>query len=848
MSKPKLFLIDANSFCYRAYYAVRNLSTSDGQPTNAVFGFVNMLKKILNKEKPEYLATCFDVSRKTFRQDKFTEYKVHRPAMPDDLKSQMPIIKEVIAAYNIPIFEMEGFEADDVIATLAKNLSNKNLDVYVVSQDKDILQIVDKHIKVYNPNKDGLIYKEDDIKTRFKISPDKIADLIGLMGDATDNIPGVRGIGEMTAIKLLEEFGSLDNLYKNINKVKSEKLRELLLKHKNEAIMSKELALLDKKVPIEFEIEGLKVKDPDYDKLVELFKKLEFKSLLRELPGMETKNDSINATSLDEKNVCEEFLKDFRRENKELAFLIALQDSSLKLVISGLKNDACSLDFKNISFMKPILEDEKISKIVQDLKTTLIALRDYGVDLKGDVFDVMLAAYLIDPAKNKYDIEDLTWEYLEKTSLRVKTALLTKLKPALEEILKEREQLDLFCKVEIPLAKVLAAMQITGIAIDNQLLADLSKKLDERLKKLISAIYRDAGDEFNINSPKQLSVILFEKLKLPVIKKTKTGFSTDEEVLRRLSDKHAIVGNILEYRQLMKLKTTYVDTLPELVNPNSGRIHTSFNQTVTETGRLSSSSPNLQNIPIKTDIGRQIRKAFVPGEKDFLLLSADYSQIELRILAHLSKDSALIKAFNEDKDIHTITASLIFNKKLDDINQKMRDTAKRINFGITYGMSSFGLAKDLAITQEEAQNFIDAYFLRYPKVKDYMQKQIKLANKEGFVKTLLGRRRYLPQIKSTNVNIRQFAERQAINTPVQGSAADLIKLAMIDIQKEIEEKKMGSRLLLQVHDELVFEFPKNEQEALIKSVRHIMENVLKLSIPIKVDIKTGKNWLEMEDQ
>jgi len=850
-----LFLIDANSFCYRAYYAIRNLSTSYGQPTNAIYGFTNMLKKILQKENPEYLGICFDVGRKTFRQEKFTEYKIHRPPMPDDLKSQISFIKEIICAYNIPIFEMEGFEADDVIATLARKLAKKKFDIFIVSQDKDILQLVDENIRVYNPNKDGaLIYDEKNVKERFQLGPKSIADLIGLMGDATDNIPGVKGIGEMTAVKLLSEFDNLDNLFNNLDKVKSDKLKELLLERKNEAIMSKELAKLDKDVPLDLDIDKLKLGEPDYEKLFELFKKFEFNSFLKELPERETKKESAKLVSLTDKDKINNLVKDFAKENSELAFSIVINGSALKAVFSGTKKVVYLIESENLKLLAPILQNKALKKIVYDFKTTLIMLQDRGLALDNNIFDIMLAAYLIDPSKTSYGLEDLSWEYLKTPpaklddGLSVNVRLFCELMPILEKILKERSQLDLFYNVEIPLARILSIMQTNGVKIDTGVLEKISKHINSRLDKLIEEIYEDAGEEFNINSPKQLAVILFENLKLPPVKKTKTGFSTDEEVLRKLTSKHRIAKNILEYRQLTKLKTGYVDSLPELVDPSTGRIHTSFNQTITETGRLSSSSPNFQNIPIKTDIGRQIRKAFIPGKDDYLLMSADYSQIELRILAHLSKDKSLIDAFKDDKDIHKLTASLIFDIKQQDVTDQMRDTAKRINFGIIYGMSSFGLAKDLGISQEEAQAFIDAYFLRYPKIKDYMQEQIKLAKKEGFVKTLLDRRRYLPQINNQNITIRQLAERQAINTPVQGSAADLIKLAMIDVQKEIENKKLESKILMQVHDELVFEFPKKEKESLRNLVKHVMEHALDLSVPIKVDIKVGKNWLEMSNE
>ena len=593
---------------------------------------------------------------------------------------------------------------------------------------------------------------------------------------------------------------------------------------------------------------------------IELFRKLEFKTWLKELSlpvrqaglpdsGQEHKIQTYSAEEGDEA------LRQISASKKEIVILV---DCSSE-VWPQVKLNGFYLSFKNsevgtlpptqINRLRQILEDEEISKITHDFKTLLIALKENHIEIKGKVFDTLLAAYLLDPAKVNFSLEELSWEYLGSYSNMqldetAKTDAVFKLKPILEAQLKEKELLELFFKVEMPLAAVLAGMELKGVKIDTGVLKELSVKMQTRTQELIEKIYALAQEEFNINSPKQLSRILFEKLKLPVVKKTKTGVSTDEEVLNKLASQHPLPAMLLEYRQLVKLTSTYIDALPELINPSTGRVHTSFNQTGTETGRLSSSSPNLQNIPIKTELGRRIRRAFVASNQNFSLLCADYSQIELRILAHLSGDENLIRAFKKDEDIHKLTASLIFNQKITEVTNEMRDTAKRVNFGIIYGISAYGLAKDLGVGQEKAQDFIDAYFLRYPKVRNLCDAQIKKARKDGFVTTILGRRRYLPQINSANNTLRQFAERQAINAPVQGSAADLIKLAMINIQRGLDRKKLQSRLTLQVHDELVFDCPDAEVNQMQELVRQTMENVLPLSVPVKVSITAGKNWLD----
>jgi len=843
MTKPKLFLIDATAFCYRAFYAIRGLSTSFGQPTNAIYGFINMLNKILKKKKPQFLAVCFDVSRDTFRLKKFAEYKIKRPPMPDDLSSQMPLIKEIISAYGITIFQEEGYEADDIIATLVEKAKEKGVSTTIISSDKDILQLVDEDITVFSPYKDeGIIYDEKKVSERFGIEPRMITDIIALMGDAVDNIPSVPGIGEKTAVALIREFGSLEKLLMNIDKIKSEKTRTAIKDNIDTIKLNKELAVLDKKMDLDFDLDKLKIAKPHYQDLFRLFKFLEFKTLLKDLEIKEDKSPDMEVAIL---------------EDEELKHLINPQDElilygeSLEGLVFYAKDKLFRLKHPDAN-LKNILSSTQIKKIGHDLKKIKVSLAKEDIALEGLCFDTMLAGYLINPSKSGYNLNDLALDYLGRFfkpgSLNNSEAIgiIKQLRPKLEKELRDKALFNLFTEIEMPLVEVLAQMELTGIKIDLEILNKLSKDLEKRLIKLIEDIYTASGTQFNINSPKQLRDILFEKLKLPIIKRSKTGPSTDEEVLRKLADKHKLPCFLLEYRQLAKLKSTYIDALPNLLNPKTRRIHTTFNQTATETGRLSSSGPNLQNLPIKTDLGKNIRRSVIAFTKDSYLLSCDYSQIELRILAHLSKDKNLISAFKNDKDIHRITASFIYGLEEKDITDSMRETAKRVNFGIIYGLTSFGLSRDLGISVDEAQGFIEAYFSRYPQVKDYVQEQITRTKKEGFVTTILGRRRYIPEINHKNQAIRLLAERQAINTPIQGSASDLIKLAMVRIYEQIKTKNLKTRMIIQIHDELVFDMPEEESEKFIDLTQDKMENVLELDVPIKVDIKKGKNWLEME--
>ncbi len=887
MAIKKLFLIDGNSFCYRAFFAIRNLSNSKGQPTNAVYGFITMLNRIIEEEKPDYLAVAFDLKGPTFRHNMYDKYKINRKPMPDELVTQLEPIKEILRAYNIKIFEKEGFEADDVLATLAKRLYSDRLDIYIVTGDKDTLQLVNDNIKVYNTHKEGLIYDRETVRKNFGVTPDKIVDLMALMGDTSDNIPGISGIGPKTAIALLNEFESLDNLFLNLDKIKNERLRDNLKKNKDNAILSRELAASKIDVPIEAALNDMQLGKPNREVLFNLFKELEFRNFLRDFAPESASEKDLDYRLIDKKADFDNFVKELK-ERKTFSFdfettsAYPMQAEVVGVSFSFKEKEAYYVAILNrgkylfepsyvFGLLKNIFEEPSYKKIGQNIKYEKIILKNMGIGLKGIYFDTMVASYLINPSKPNHNLDDIALEYLNtkitpiedlmdksKRQFSMSDADLEKVYKygcqdaditfRLYRILKDRLNhfgLDeLFFKIELPLIDVLAQMEINGVRLDTALLRKLSRELEEALNRLTGEIYEMAKTTFNINSPKQLAEVLFERLKLPVVKKTKTGFSTDVEVLEELAKTHPIAKSLLDYRELSKLKTTYADALPGLINPKTGRVHTSFNQTVAQTGRLSSSNPNLQNIPIKTQTGRKIRKAFIPESPSNLLISADYSQIELRILAHLSNDSALIEAFKNDLDIHAHTASLIFNVEEGLVSPKMRDIAKTVNFGIVYGMSPYGLSRDLGIDAQKAKEFIDSYFNRYPGVKAYIEEQIDFARKHGFVKTIFNRRRYIPDISSTNIQVRQFAERTAINTPIQGSAADLIKLAMIRICEILMAKKLNCKLILQVHDELVFDCSKGDIKKSELTIKDIMENVIKLKIPIKVSIKTADNWLD----
>lgn len=853
MPNPALYLIDATGLCYRAYYAMPALYSSLGQPTGAVFGFINILNKIL-KQDPEYLACCFDVSRETFRQKKYKEYKIHRPAMPDELSSQMNLIREAVSSYNVLASELEGYEADDLIATLAKKAREKSLEVVVVSSDKDLLQLVSDKVKVFDPKKDksGLLFDKAQVKEKFGIDPAQIVDYFSLTGDSADNIPGVKGIGDKTARALLSEFGSVDNLIAHPEKIGSNALRESILSHREQINLNRDLLKLNDGLDIDFDLSVLRRKEPDYDKLYSLFTKLEFKSLLKKLksPGAEIASIAPALEPQEFNPRMKEKAFNSIRADKELFFILDDMDKERVYISSGGAAYSLGMDDEDL---RAALSSSDIRKIGHNLKDALIAFFARGIHLGGPSFDTMLAAYCLEASAAEFSLSELAHRYLqerhseERLCPEDRLRLIVRLAAILQEKLKEGLQEKLFYELEMPLAEVLASMQLHGVKIDAHALGELSGELEKRLIGLRSSIYASIpeGREFNLNSPRQLAEVLFERLKLPVVKKTKTGFSTDEEVLKKLSGEHPLPALLLEYRGISKLKSTYVDSLPSLIDSSTGRIHAVFNQAGTETGRLSSHNPNLQNIPVKGDIACLIRKSFI-AESGHYLLSADYSQIELRILAHFSGDSALISAFKNNLDIHRHSAGLIFQVEEAAVTGQMRETAKRINFGIVYGMGYFGLSKDLGISVDEARKFIEDYFLRYPGVKQYIDRQIQSARQSGYTQTLLGRRRNLPGINSPNNSLRSFAERQAVNSPIQGSAADLIKLAMINIYKILMARRLQSGITMQIHDELVIEAPENELKEMITIVREAMESVYALNVPIKVNIKKGRSWAEME--
>jgi DNA polymerase-1 len=870
MSRDKLFLIDGNSFCYRAYYAIKALSTSRGSPTNAIYGFIMMLRKIITEERPKYLAVAFDVKGQTFRHKMFHAYKTQRRPMPEDLIQQLPVIKEIIKAYNIEIFEKEGYEADDILATVVEKLKDKDIEIYLVTADKDTLQLVDERVKVYNPySKEATLYNRKEVEEKFGVSPQRIPDILALVGDEADNIPGIKGIGEKTAQRLLQQFHSLDKLLENLAEVKLPQLHQTLTENQEQLKLNKTLVTLDKDVPVKVTLEDLRLKEPCRDKLCRYFQELEFKGLLKELiqeGKTEFHSDVKEIRQRAEWNAAVEKIK--KEKIWAFQFQTTIDAEGLEKIVGlgiyyvkdipgfiPLSGDS-QISLKDLS---EIFTDADTLKVCHDLKKKKLILDRENLTIGDNSFDVMLAAYLVNPSRKNYSLEDIALVYLDNplglSFLQAKESsgmcceeaeIIFRLHTVLSRELQKKELWQLYKEVELPLVEILFSMEKRGVYLDTDFLKKMSGELNARLDNLMQEVLKTAGRPFNLDSPKQLREILFTELKLAVIKRGKTGPSTDEEVLTKLSPQHKLPGLILEYRELAKLKSTYIDALPSLVNPKTTRLHTNFNQVGTETGRLSSNAPNLQNIPVKTEFGRQVRKAISVKGKDCLLLSADYSQIELRILAHLSEDETLISAFNNNLDIHTHTAALIFSVPEGQIDTQQRGMAKTVNFGIIYGMSPFGLAKELNIEVERAEEFIQSYFARYPKVKDYIESRIKEARQKGYVTTIFNRRRFIPEINSFQQGIRFFAERTAINTPVQGSAADIIKLAMIDIHKEIQRQGLEAYLILQIHDELLFEFSKDYLDNLIEIVRNEMENVVKLNVPLKASLKVGRDWLEMK--
>lgn len=879
--KKKFILIDGQGLIYRSFYALPQLTASNGKVINAIYGFTMMLMKLLDEEKPDYIMIAFDLPAPTFRHKEYKEYKANRKKMPEELISQIALIREVINSYNISICEKEGYEADDIIGTVAKEAEKRGCGTLIVTADRDAFQLISPETKVMTTVKgvtEVKIIDEEKIKDKYGVVPEKIIDILALKGDTSDNIPGVPGIGEKTAISLIKEYGSLDLILEKVESISKKSLREKIKEYKEQILMSKKLATIDRKVPLEYNFDLFQIKTPNYDKLGAIFQELGFAKLLKKItPYITQKKNEIKYNLVNSKEKLNKLADTIKNKRGFSYYLIKSSENNISSNVLGIalsfednKNYYIPLfplsliEIKEsipseivMNQLRIFFEDENIAKIGYNIKSDFMVLNRYKIELKGNNFDTMIAAYLLNPSQENYDLKNIFWEYLkylkndnkEKNFKEIENSCenarnIFKLKEILEEKLKEKKLFSLFIEIEMPLIKVLGEMEINGIKVDVEVLKKMAYKVNLSLRELKKVIYDLAGCEFNINSPKQLSIILFEKLKLPIIKKTKTGYSTNAEVLNTLASQHKIVSFILEYRELAKLKNTYINKLPLLLNKKTKRIHTCFYQTITSTGRLSSSEPNLQNIPVRTEIGREIRRAFV-AEKGFILLSADYSQIELRILAHISQDKSLMNAFKNDEDIHTHTASEIFGIEQSVVSRKMRRMAKIINFGIVYGMSSYGLAKNLGITRVEAEEYIYNYFDRYQGVKKYIEKEKEEAQEKGYVTTLLNRRRYLKGINSKDKNIRKFNERVAVNAPIQGSAADLIKIAMIKINHEFKKKKYKSKLLLQIHDELIFEIYQKELEETKTIIKNVMEHCMELSVPLKVNLKEGNNWAEL---
>ncbi|MFZ3137676.1 MAG: DNA polymerase I [Thermodesulfovibrionales bacterium] len=876
-----LYLIDGNSYVYRAFYAIRELSNSKGFPTNAIYGFTNMLMKIIREKKPDGIVVSFDSPVPTERHRLYKAYKAHRPETPGDLIKQVPYIKKIISAFNITIFEMPGYEADDILGTIAEKAASEGMDVFIVTGDKDMLQLINDKVKVYDPMKER-VFDEEFVREKFGIGPERITEFMALTGDSADNIPGIKGIGEKTARELLTEFKSLEDLLENTGRIKKEKLRALVSGGVDLARLSWKLATLDTSVPLEIVMEEFRMKGPDWPALLSLFSEFEFTRLMKLIPS-ETTREILHETVLSEERVREisssiknEFAFDIESTGRNpvtadlVGIALCAEKGHASYIPVSHSYPGAPLQVKKeevLEILRANFEDEGIAKTGHNLKYDILMLRQEGIQVKGFLYDTMIASYLLNPNKPSHSLEEAGLEHLsyrKKTFMEVlrkrsffsevpleeaapyacdDASLSFELREVLFRKLRENNLENLYLDIEMPLVYVLADLEMAGVKVDSPKLEGISKELEKEIEGLKRRIYFLAGEEFNINSPKQLSNILFHNLGFQPGKKTKTGFSTEMGVLEELAAVHELPREILNYRSLNKLKTTYIDVLPALVNPETGRIHTSFNQAATATGRLSSSEPNMQNIPVKGEWGRRMRETFI-AEENNLLLSADYSQVELRILAHLSNDEGLISAFRNNLDIHTRTASELFGLPVDKVSAEMRRVAKTVNFGVIYGISPFGLSETLSISREEAKKYIEQYFLRHPGVKDYIGQCLGEARDKGYVVTLFGRRRAVPEILSRNSMTRQLGERLAINSPIQGTAADIIKIAMINIRKIFREQNLRSKMILQVHDELLFEIRKQELETVMAVVKKEMEGVITLSVPLSVSISYGKNWAE----
>ncbi|MCD9066426.1 DNA polymerase I [Staphylococcus pasteuri] len=872
----KLVLIDSNSLSFRAFYALPLLSNKAGIHTNAVYGFAMLLEKILKEEQPNHFLVAFDAGKTTFRHSKYSEYKGGRQKTPPELSEQFPYIRQLLDAYHIKRYELENYEADDIIGTLSLEADEAGFETIIITGDRDLTQLATDHVTIYYTKKgvtDVDHYTPEFIAEKYNgLTPNQIIDMKGLMGDTSDNIPGVAGVGEKTAIKLLNQFNTVEGVYDHLDDVSGKKLKEKLENSKKDALMSKDLATINIESPIEVKLADTKMdSEVDESDKIELFKKLEFKQLLADIGDVEATEEQKdkefdiepNFEHVDFSNL-EEATIHFELENSNY-----LRDNILKF---GFHTGDLHvvIDANEISQYKNLvqwLENPNTKKIVYDAKKTYVVAHRLNIDIQNIEFDVMLASYIIDPSRTIDDVNSVVTHYgqhyvqdnitiygkgkkhhvpdnaiLNKHVASITEAIFAS-KTEMEIQLKEYNQVSLLADIELPLARILSQMEEIGIYTDAKDLQQMEKEIQEILDILIKNIHEAAGEEFNINSPKQLGVVLFETLQLPVIKKTKTGYSTAVDVLEQLQGQHPIIDYILDYRQLSKLQSTYVEGLQKVISDDK-RIHTRFNQTLAQTGRLSSIDPNLQNIPVRLEEGRKIRKAFKPTSSDSVILSADYSQIELRVLAHITQDESMKEAFINGHDIHTATAMKVFDVEADEVDSLMRRQAKAVNFGIVYGISDYGLSQSLGITRKKAKIFIDDYLDSFPGVKQYMSDIVKDAKAQGYVETLLHRRRYIPDITSRNFNLRSFAERTAMNTPIQGSAADIIKLAMVKFDKEVQSTNYHAKLLLQVHDELIFEVPKEEVDSFSQFVEDIMESALDLDVPLKVDSSYGETWYD----
>jgi len=888
--RPRFYIVDGNGYIYRAFFALPKMNNSKGLPTNAIYGFTNMIRKLLKEEKPDYVAVAFDSKERTFRHDSYEAYKIDRPQMPDDLQQQIPYIRRICEVLGLPALEAPGYEADDIIATMMERCKEKNMTGVIVTSDKDLLQLVEDRAGIFtlDPMKDYLVYDENAVQDKWGVKPDQIVEILSIMGDSIDNVPGVKGIGPKGALELVQKFGTVEKLLASVDQIEKKALRQKIEEGKDSLLLSKQLVLLRKDVPVETRIEDLKAARPDPHAARELFLELGFYSILNEfLTTGADRNAAYNIVNSDE--MFEKLLSEI--STASVVSLDCETDGTFRSPLVGIafstrprtgwyiplghRGLALETQLETeyvLKHLKPVLESRTPAKAAQNLKQQILVLRKLGIELRGGQCDAMVMSYVLNPTRHDHRLEDLAKEYLQYQTRNLKSLvgsgqkeipvsevpatsfsmycceivdLVSELSGMLEDGLMKEGLDSVYTGMELPLIPVLAEVEWNGVRIDTNTLERLGQEMTRNIDRLVSEITKLAGGEFNINSPKQIGEILFEKLKRPMIKRTRKTkeFSTSQEVLEELSLDYELPKKILEYRQFTKLKSTYIDSLPLMIDPKTGRVHTNYQQTVAATGRLSSVDPNLQNIPIRTAWGRLIRDAFVAEEGNWLI-SADYSQIELRVMAHLSGDVKLIESFLNHEDIHARTASEVFDVPMELMTKEIRNQAKAINYGINYGQSPFGLSQLLGIDQKAAKEYIERYFQKYTGVKAYLDSTLEFVKANGYVTTMFGRRRYLPEIRSKDRNVFLAAQRAAVNTPLQGTAADIIKLAMIEVQKEIERLQLHVRMIMQVHDELVFEVPENEKESVAAMVKEKMETVCKLVVPLTVDLSIGKNWRE----